>query len=179
MSLLLKYRELVLALILAVAVAAIGFYQPVFVEWDNLSDMFAETSVLFMMALAQMVVALAREQALAHQELRPAQRAALDEVLVLRHQHLLDQIRVVEHEDRLGADAEAHHVAVIAPEPHEEGQRVAAEAHEQGAKFWACPANLELFDKSEADLIPECSGMMGAAAMIQDVMDGETRVLTF
>jgi predicted peroxiredoxin len=53
------------------------------------------------------------------------------------------------------------------------------EAHEQGASFWACPANLELFDKSEADLIPECSGLRGAAAMIQDVMDGETRVLTF
>jgi predicted peroxiredoxin len=53
------------------------------------------------------------------------------------------------------------------------------EAHDQGARFWACPANLELFDKSEADLIPECSGLMGAAAMIQDIMDGECRVLTF
>src|SRR3954468_24526108 len=53
------------------------------------------------------------------------------------------------------------------------------EACDQGARFWACPANLELFDKSEADLIPECAGLMGAAAMIQDVMDGECRVLTF
>jgi uncharacterized protein len=53
------------------------------------------------------------------------------------------------------------------------------EAHDQGAKFWACPANLELFDKTEADLIPECSGVMGAAAMIQDIMDGDGRVLTF
>jgi len=53
------------------------------------------------------------------------------------------------------------------------------EAHGQGAKFWACPANLELFDKTEADLIPECSGLMGAAAMIQGVMDGTCRVLTF
>lgn len=53
------------------------------------------------------------------------------------------------------------------------------EAHDHGAKFWACPANLELFDKSEADLIPECAGLMGAAAMIQDVMDGDCRVLTF
>ena len=53
------------------------------------------------------------------------------------------------------------------------------EAHGQGAKFWACPANLELFDKTEADLIPECSGVMGAAAMIQGVMDGSYRVLTF
>ena len=53
------------------------------------------------------------------------------------------------------------------------------EAHDHGARFWACPANLELFDKSEADLIPECAGVMGAAAMIQDIMDGECRVLTF
>ena len=53
------------------------------------------------------------------------------------------------------------------------------EAHDHGARFWACPANLELFDKSETDLIPECKGLMGAAAMIQDIMDGDCRVLTF
>ena len=51
------------------------------------------------------------------------------------------------------------------------------EAHEHGARFWACPANLELFDLDENDLIPECRGMMGAAAMIQDIMEG--RVLTY
>jgi len=53
------------------------------------------------------------------------------------------------------------------------------EAHDHGARFWACPANLELFDIAESDLIPECNGMMGAAAMIQDIMDGECRVLTY
>jgi uncharacterized protein len=53
------------------------------------------------------------------------------------------------------------------------------EAHDQGARFWACPANLELFDKEESDLIAECKGLMGAAAMIQDIMDGDCRVLTF
>ena len=53
------------------------------------------------------------------------------------------------------------------------------EAHDHGARFWACPANLELFGRTEADLIPECNGLMGAAAMIQDIMDGECRVLTF
>ena len=53
------------------------------------------------------------------------------------------------------------------------------EAHDQGARFWACPANLELFDKEESDLIPECQGLMGAAAVIQDIMDGDCRVLTF
>jgi uncharacterized protein len=53
------------------------------------------------------------------------------------------------------------------------------EAHDQGAKFWACPANLELFGKTEADLIPECNGLMGAAAVIEKLMDDECRVLTF
>lgn len=53
------------------------------------------------------------------------------------------------------------------------------DAHDHGAKFWACPANLELFDIKESDLIPECAGMMGAAAMIRDVMEGECRVLTY
>jgi predicted peroxiredoxin len=53
------------------------------------------------------------------------------------------------------------------------------EAHGHGAKFWACPANLELLDIAEADLIPECSGLMGAAAMIGDIMGGDCRVLTY
>ena len=53
------------------------------------------------------------------------------------------------------------------------------EAHSHGARFWACPANLELFDKTESDLIPECQGLMGAATMIQGIMDGDCRVLTY
>lgn len=55
-----KYRELVLASMLVVGIAAIGAYQPVFFRWGNISDMLTETSVLFMMALAQMVVILTR-----------------------------------------------------------------------------------------------------------------------
>jgi len=53
------------------------------------------------------------------------------------------------------------------------------EAHDHGARFWACPANLDLFEKTKSDLIPECQGLMGAATMITDIMDGECRVLTF
>jgi predicted peroxiredoxin len=53
------------------------------------------------------------------------------------------------------------------------------EAHGQGARFWACPANLELLNFAERDLIPECRGLMGAATMIQGIMDGECRVLTY
>jgi predicted peroxiredoxin len=53
------------------------------------------------------------------------------------------------------------------------------EAHDQGARFWTCPANLDLHDVTEADLIPECQGMMSAASMIQRIMDGSCRVLTY
>jgi uncharacterized protein len=53
------------------------------------------------------------------------------------------------------------------------------EAHGHGARFWACPANLVLFDMTEAELIPECRGLMGAAAMLQNVMSDDTRVLTY
>ena len=53
------------------------------------------------------------------------------------------------------------------------------EAHGHGARFWACPANLDLHAAEASDLIPECAGEMGAAAMIQDIMDGDCRVLTY
>jgi predicted peroxiredoxin len=53
------------------------------------------------------------------------------------------------------------------------------DAHKNGARFWACPANLDLFDMTEGDLIPECEGLMGAAAMLQNIMSDEYRVLTY
>jgi rhamnose transport system permease protein len=53
-------REIILALVLILSVAGIGAYQPVFLQWDNIGDLLTETSVLFMMALAQMVVILTR-----------------------------------------------------------------------------------------------------------------------
>lgn len=53
------------------------------------------------------------------------------------------------------------------------------QAHELGARFWACPANLELLGMSEADLIPECSGLMGAATMLHQIMAEDCRVLTY
>lgn len=53
------------------------------------------------------------------------------------------------------------------------------DAHGNGARFWACPANLELFDITADDLIPECKGLMGAAAMLQKIMSDDYRVLTY
>jgi len=53
------------------------------------------------------------------------------------------------------------------------------DAHSAGARIWACPANLDLFDMTAADLIEECSGLMGVAAMMEIVMSDNVRVLTY
>jgi rhamnose transport system permease protein len=60
MTALLKSRELLLAIILALLIAGITAYQPVFFTANNIGDLLTETAVLAMMALAQMVVILTR-----------------------------------------------------------------------------------------------------------------------
>ncbi|MCB1490948.1 MAG: ABC transporter permease [Rhodobiaceae bacterium] len=60
MSAIAKSRDLLLAIVLIAMIAGISAYQPVFLEWENISDLLTETSVLMMMALAQMVVILTR-----------------------------------------------------------------------------------------------------------------------
>ena len=54
------------------------------------------------------------------------------------------------------------------------------DAHEAGVKFYCCSPNLDLFDMSKEDLIPECEGIVGGAYLIEQVMEEEdTRVLTY
>ncbi len=54
------------------------------------------------------------------------------------------------------------------------------DAHEAGVKFLCCSPNLDLFDMTEDDLIPECSGIVGGAYVIEEVMENDdTRVLTY
>jgi predicted peroxiredoxin len=53
------------------------------------------------------------------------------------------------------------------------------EAHAHGARFWACPANLDLFDMTQDELIAECEGLMGAATMLEKIMSDDHRVLTY
>jgi predicted peroxiredoxin len=53
------------------------------------------------------------------------------------------------------------------------------EAHEHGARFFACPANLELFDMTAEDLIPECEGFVGSSHLVVQVMEDDVRVLTY
>jgi rhamnose transport system permease protein len=60
MTLLLKNRELALALIIGLMVLGIGLYAPAFVAPDNIAYVLDDTSILFIMALAQMMVILTR-----------------------------------------------------------------------------------------------------------------------
>ena len=53
------------------------------------------------------------------------------------------------------------------------------DAHEAGAKFYCCSPNLDLFDMTQEELIPECSGIIGGAYLIEQVMEGDTKVLTY
>ncbi len=54
------------------------------------------------------------------------------------------------------------------------------DAHEAGAKFYCCSPNLDLFDMTEDDLIPECEGIVGGAHLIGEIMeDDDVKVLTY
>ena len=53
------------------------------------------------------------------------------------------------------------------------------DAHEAGVKFSCCSPNLDLFDMTEEDLIPECSGIVGGAYLIEEIMEGDCKVLTY
>ena len=53
------------------------------------------------------------------------------------------------------------------------------DAHEAGVKFYCCSPNLDLFDMSKDDLIPECAGIVGGAHLIEEVMESDAKVLTY
>jgi predicted peroxiredoxin len=53
------------------------------------------------------------------------------------------------------------------------------DAHEAGVKFYCCSPNLDLFEMKESDLIPECSGIVGGAHLIEEVMESDCKVLTY
>jgi rhamnose transport system permease protein len=60
MNALLKHRELALAVIVAIMVIGIGAYAPAFISLDNILRVLNDTSILAMLALAQMMVILTR-----------------------------------------------------------------------------------------------------------------------
>lgn len=54
------------------------------------------------------------------------------------------------------------------------------DAHEAGVKFFSCSPNLDLYDMTKEDLIPECAGIIGGAHLIEQVMEDENcKVLTY
>ena len=53
------------------------------------------------------------------------------------------------------------------------------DAHEAGAKFYCCSPNLDLFDMTKDDLIPECEGIVGGAHLIEEVMEEDCKVMTY
>ena len=53
------------------------------------------------------------------------------------------------------------------------------DAHEAGVKFYCCSPNLDLFNMTKDDLIPECAGIVGGAYMIEEIMEGDCKVLTY
>ncbi len=53
------------------------------------------------------------------------------------------------------------------------------DAHEAGVKFYCCSPNLDLFDMTEEDLIPECEGIVGGAHLIEQIMEDDCKVLSY
>ncbi len=53
------------------------------------------------------------------------------------------------------------------------------DAHEAGVVFKCCSPNLDLFDMTADDLIPECDGIVGGAYLIEEIMEEDVRVLTY
>lgn len=53
------------------------------------------------------------------------------------------------------------------------------DAHEAGVKFVCCSPSLDLFEFQKSDLIPECDRIVGGAYLIEAVMEGGAKVLTY
>jgi len=53
------------------------------------------------------------------------------------------------------------------------------QAHEAGARFLACTAQLELSGRGDDPLIPECAGFVGAAYIVEQALAEGVRILTY
>lgn len=53
------------------------------------------------------------------------------------------------------------------------------DAHEAGVKFYCCSPNLDLFNMTADDLIPECAGIVGGAYLIEEIMESDCKVLSY
>ena len=53
------------------------------------------------------------------------------------------------------------------------------DAHEAGVKFFCCSPGLDLMNMHKEDLIPECNGIVGGVMINQNIIAGESKVLTY
>ena len=53
------------------------------------------------------------------------------------------------------------------------------DAHAAGVKFYCCSPGLDLCNMQKEDLIAECTGIVGAAHFIDEIMNGDAKVLTY
>jgi predicted peroxiredoxin len=53
------------------------------------------------------------------------------------------------------------------------------EAREAGVRFYCCSPNIDPFDLNPDDLIPECSGIIGGAQLVEQIMEEDVRVLSY
>ncbi len=53
------------------------------------------------------------------------------------------------------------------------------EGHAAGVKFYCFSPGLDVCSLRKEDLIPECSGVVGAAHFIEEIMSSDCRVLTY
>lgn len=68
---------------------------------------------------------------------------------------------------------------VVKPGSRKTVYDIIKDAHAAGVKLYCCTANLDLFDMTAADLIPECAGMLGAAKFMHEIMETDAKVLTY
>jgi hypothetical protein len=71
-----------------------------------------------------MKLAVARQQSVTKEPPRPFERSALDESLLIRHEHAFDLAGIVEQEDRKVCDPEAHHVAISVAGAQQKRERI-------------------------------------------------------
>lgn len=68
---------------------------------------------------------------------------------------------------------------VVKPGSHKTVYDIIRDAHDAGVRFFCCTANLDLFGMTRADLIPECSGLVGAATFMSEIMETDAKVITY
>jgi hypothetical protein len=105
-------------------------------------------------SLTAMQLAFAGQQAFAQHGFGVAQAASLDEVPVVRDQHALNQLRVIDEKQIAPASAEVPHIDAAPAEVADVGSRVSAEPQQFGiaANVFSlqCHAALTVADRRKA-----------------------------